>query len=101
MVRPIASDVSTLSGCVAKGHQTVHLVSSTPSKIPYGGFSPVRLQTSLRRSHLRMPLDLLIGCHCFGWAAFGVFPPSKRGPGFWPVLLVPWPLSPRPVLLFC
>ena len=60
MVRSIASDVSTLSGCVAKGHQTVHLVSSTPSKIPYGGFSPVRLQTSLRRSHLRMPLDLLM-----------------------------------------
>ena len=26
------------------GHQTVHSVSSTPSKIPYGGFSPVRLQ---------------------------------------------------------
>ena len=55
MVRSMASDVSTLSGGVANGHQTVHLVSSTPSKIPYGGFSPVRLQTSLRRSHLRLP----------------------------------------------
>ena len=82
MVRSIASDVSTLSGCVAKGHQTVHLVSSTPSKIPYGEFSPVRLQTSLRRSHLRMPLDLLIGCHCLGWSAFGVYPASKRDQGF-------------------
>jgi hypothetical protein len=74
MVRSMASDVSTLSGCVAKGHQTVHLVSSTPSKIPYGRFSPVRLQTSLRHSHLRRPLDLLIGCHCLGWSAFGVTP---------------------------
>ena len=55
MVRSMASDVSTLSGGVANGHQTFHLVSSTPSKIPYGGFSPVRLQTSLRRSHLRLP----------------------------------------------
>ena len=82
MVRSIASDVSTLSGCVAKGHQTVHLVSSTPSKIPYGGFSPVRLQTSLRRSHLHRPLDLLIGCHCLGWSTFGVYPASKRDQGF-------------------
>jgi hypothetical protein len=45
MFRPTASDVSALSGIVAKGHQTVHSVSSAPSKIPYGGFSPVRLQT--------------------------------------------------------
>ena len=82
MVRSIASDVSTLSGCVANGHQTVHLVSSTPSKIPYGEFSPVRLQTSSRRSHLHMPLDLLIGCHCLGWSAFGVYPAFKRDQGF-------------------
>ena len=27
------------------GHQTVHSVDSAPAKIPYGGFSPVRLQT--------------------------------------------------------
>jgi hypothetical protein len=43
--RSMASSVSALSGGVANGHQTVHSVSSTPSKIPYGGFSPVRLQT--------------------------------------------------------
>jgi hypothetical protein len=30
------------------GRQTVHSVSSTPSKIPYSGFSPVRLQTICR-----------------------------------------------------
>ena len=48
MGRPAASDVSALSGCVANGRQAVHHVSSPPSKIPYGGFSPVRLQTELR-----------------------------------------------------
>ena len=45
MIRPTTSCVSTLSGCVANGHQAIHFVSSAPSKIPYGGFSPVRLQT--------------------------------------------------------
>ena len=45
MVRSMASCVSALSGGVAKSHQTFCPVSSTPSKIPYGGFSPVRLQT--------------------------------------------------------
>jgi hypothetical protein len=48
MSRPAASDVSALSGSVANGRQAVHHVSSPPSKIPYGGFSPVRLQTGLR-----------------------------------------------------
>ena len=31
------------------GHQAVHHVSFSPSKIPYGGFSPVRLQAGRRR----------------------------------------------------
>jgi len=44
MVRSAASGVSALSGRVANGRQTVHPVSPSPSKIPYGGFSPVRLQ---------------------------------------------------------
>ena len=44
MGRPAASDVSALSSFVANGRQAVHHVSSAPSKIPYGGFSPVRLQ---------------------------------------------------------
>jgi len=44
MCRPAASAVSALSGCVANGRQAMHHVSSPPSKIPYGGFSPVRLQ---------------------------------------------------------
>jgi hypothetical protein len=49
MGRPVTSDVSALSGCVAKGHQAMHHVSSPPSKIPYGGFSPVRLQAGVSR----------------------------------------------------
>jgi len=47
MIRPMTSNVSALSGRVANGQQTIHFVSSAPSKIPYGGFSPVRLQTRL------------------------------------------------------
>ena len=44
MIRLMTSSVSALSGIVANGHQAIHFVSSAPSKIPYGGFSPVRLQ---------------------------------------------------------
>jgi hypothetical protein len=65
MSRPMASNVSTLSGCVANSPQAMHLVSSTPSKIPYGGFSPVRLQTSLTPQPPSRALShSLIGCHC-------------------------------------
>lgn len=49
MGRPRASVVSALSGLVANGHQVVHRVSDCLSKIPYGGFSPVRLQAGRRR----------------------------------------------------
>ena len=49
MIRPMTSDVSALSGIVANGHQAIHYVSSAPSKIPYGGFSPVRLQTGCQK----------------------------------------------------
>ena len=49
MFRAVTSVVSTLSGCVANGHQLNTPVSSSPSKIPYGGFSPVRLQTEMQR----------------------------------------------------
>ena len=45
----MASGVSAVSGGVANGHQTVPHVSCAPSKIPYGGFSPVRLQTGIGR----------------------------------------------------
>lgn len=65
MFRPVTSNVSALSSFVAKGHQTLHFVSSTPSKIPYGGFSPVRLQTRLTpRPPSRASRRPLIGRHC-------------------------------------
>ena len=55
MCRPVTSCVSALSGCVANGHQALHHVSSSPSEIPYGGFSPVRLQTASLHRNLRQP----------------------------------------------
>jgi len=65
MIRPMASNVSALSGNVANGHQAIHFVSSAPSKIPYGGFSPVRLQTRFRqRPPSRASQRPLIGRHC-------------------------------------
>jgi hypothetical protein len=65
MIRPMTSRVSALSGIVANGHQAIHFVSSAPSKIPYGGFSPVRLQTPLTpRPPSRACQRPLIGRHC-------------------------------------
>jgi hypothetical protein len=52
MCRPMPSNVSALSGFGANGHQAMQHVSSNLSKIPYGGFSPVRLQTGSIRRHL-------------------------------------------------
>src|SRR6266850_1369417 len=49
MSRSMASGVSALSGIVANSHQTVHFVPPAPSEIPYGGFSPVRLQTGCQK----------------------------------------------------
>jgi hypothetical protein len=65
MIRPRTSAVSALSGCVANGPQAIHFVSSAPSKIPYGGFSPVRLQTRLTpRPPSLASQRQLIGRHC-------------------------------------
>jgi hypothetical protein len=64
MFRPVTSNVSALSGVVANGHQAIHFVSSAPSKIPYGGFSPVRLQTrATPRPPSQASQRLLIGRH--------------------------------------
>ena len=41
----MTSNVSVVSDFVANGHQIIPNDSCSPSKIPYGGFSPVRLQT--------------------------------------------------------
>ncbi len=49
MCRSVASDVSALSSGVANSDQTMQHVSSSLSKIPYVGFSPVRLQTGSPR----------------------------------------------------
>jgi len=43
--RPMASNVSALSSIVANGHQVMLTVPPPPRFIPYGGFSPVRLET--------------------------------------------------------
>src|ERR1700716_1297252 len=65
MIRQMTSNVSALSSCVANSHQAIHFVSSAPSKIPYGGFSPVRLQTRLRpRPPSQARPRRLIGRHC-------------------------------------
>jgi hypothetical protein len=48
LYRSMTSGVSALSGFGANGHQTNQHVSSSLSKIPYGGFSPVRLQTGFQ-----------------------------------------------------
>jgi len=65
MIGPVTSNVSAPSGFVANGHQALHFVSSTPSKIPYGGFSPVRLQTRFtQRPPSQAYPRLLIGRHC-------------------------------------
>jgi len=44
----MTSSVSIVSDFVANGHQIILYDSCSPSKIPYGGFSPVRLQTGFQ-----------------------------------------------------
>ncbi|MDB6068244.1 MAG: hypothetical protein JWR26_4452, partial [Pedosphaera sp.] len=97
--------VSALSGVVANGHQTVHSVSSTPSKIPYGGFSPVRLQTGLQGATFVRPIGadlwappVLVRCppiwlvRLFGLASHPDMPDTGSD------TLVQWPLAPARVL---
>ena len=48
--RPMASNVSALSSIVANGHQVMPTVPPPPRFIPYGGFSPVRLETQPSRT---------------------------------------------------
>jgi hypothetical protein len=44
----MTSKVSIVSDFVANSHQIIPIDSCSPSKIPYGGFSPVRLQTGIQ-----------------------------------------------------
>lgn len=45
MFRPVTSNVSTLSDCVANGHQTLHFVCAAPSEI---GVRPAVLPDELK-----------------------------------------------------
>src|ERR1017187_3130607 len=65
MIRPMASKVSALSSVVAKGHQAIHFVSSTPSYhavqrvCPSAvGSQPRRSAPFRRRSRLRLTRSL-------------------------------------------
>jgi len=48
MFRSVTSMISAVSSFMTTGHQVLHHVSCSPSKIPYIGFSPVRLQTDIQ-----------------------------------------------------
>src|SRR3990172_11083410 len=49
MFRPMNLSLSTSYYFLVNDHRSIHHVSCSPSKIPYGGFSPVRLQTGIQR----------------------------------------------------
>jgi len=83
MLRPMTSHVSALSSIVANGHQAIHSVSSAPSKIPYGEFSPVRLQTRCRAA-------------TFTGASAPAYRPLQPASGV-PPLLLPGYLDLRPI----
>ena len=58
MCRLMTSIVSVVSNFVAKNHQAMHHVSCSPSKIPYVGFSPVRLQAGIQTQPSLLSLGL-------------------------------------------
>jgi len=80
----VTSKVSAVSGIVAKGHQTMQHVSSSPSKIPYVEFSPIRLKTGIQlqpspteyeiKRKTRMPSSRLTYTQLKLSALQGVFP---------------------------
>ena len=53
MIRPMASNVSALSGIVANGHQAIHFVSSAPSKFRTVGFPQYGFKPASGNGHLR------------------------------------------------
>jgi hypothetical protein len=96
MCRLGVSNVSALSSCVANDHQTMHHVSYSRSKIPHGGFSPVRLQSRLFRRCLPAPTARTV-CRrpsCSPWREstlrseselpLGEAPPLKRSSSLYP-----------------
>jgi len=54
----MASCISALSSIVANGHQVLLSFPPPPLFIPYGGFSPVRLEASLSPSTLPSPFRI-------------------------------------------
>jgi hypothetical protein len=78
--RRVTSGVSALWGFVANGHHAMQHGSSDLSKIPYGGFSPVRLQTGNIHRHLHR-LRRLIGSLKRRRPPGLVFPALSRGEG--------------------
>ena len=54
----MTSSVSVVSDFVANGHQIMPNDSCSPSKIPYSGFSPVRLQTGIQPRPSSAPPEL-------------------------------------------
>lgn len=56
MIRPMASNVSALSSVVAKGHQAIHFVSSTPlgPSIPCRGRTCTCKHIKDRRLHIEI-----------------------------------------------
>jgi hypothetical protein len=56
--RPMASCVSALSSIVANGHQVLPSFPPPPLFMPYGGFSPVRLEASPSPSILPSPFGM-------------------------------------------
>jgi hypothetical protein len=106
MIRPMTSDVAALSGIVANGHQAIHFVSSAPSKIPYGGFSPVRLQTSGRNATFGgapappySRFQSSSGIHPLCWSGCLGSSPHPNVPNAESDVLVQWPLAPPAVVL--
>ena len=65
MIRSMTSYVSTLSGCVANGHQAIPSFPPPPLKFRTAGFPSVRLQTCLMpRPPSKALCHPLIGRHC-------------------------------------
>jgi len=90
LFRTVTSKVSAVSSFVANGHQSMQHVSSSLSKIPYVGFSPVRLQTGIQ------PRPSLARRGLSARSAFTHSLPTYT----WPKLLAQRGASPQPCWFF-
>jgi len=90
LFRTVTSDVSAVSSFVANSRQSMQHVSSSLSKIPYVGFSPVRLQTGIQ------PRPSLARIGLSARSAFTHSLPTYT----WPKLLAQRGASPQPCWFF-